>query len=59
MAYKWESARDWLDDKIADAGEDVLREYLSAIVTELDNDTIQDIFKGEMDSDGFFEEAAD
>jgi len=59
--YKWDSAREWLDQKVEEiaARNDSrsmaeLVSIYNTIVAHLDNDTIQDDFQSEMDADGFF-----
>lgn len=54
MAHKWNSPREWLDDKLV-ADELTEREVLSAIIDLVDNDTLQDVFQAEMDADGYFD----
>ena len=54
--YKWDSAQEWLQDKLASLGEDALLAYAKDIAEMLDTDTIQDKFKDEMHSDYFFKD---
>jgi hypothetical protein len=54
--YKWEHAQDWLQDRIAGAGEDELLELAKAMAGTLDGDQIQDLFQDAMDNDGFFDD---
>lgn len=57
MTYKWANPREWLDDKIAGAGEDWLEAALKSVVSDhLDFTMIQETFEAEMDADGYFEE---
>lgn len=54
--YKWDSAGDWLDDKLnATKNEDALRAFARDLASKLDSDTIQDLFQSDMTRDGFFE----
>lgn len=56
--YKWDSAREWLDQKVQEAAakNDVaeLVSIYNAIIGFVDNDSIQDVFQTEMAADGFF-----
>lgn len=60
MAYRWSNANDWLDEYISrlyDAKDIKQLRYLAdEMATQLDGDTIQDLFEYYMDSDGYFEE---
>jgi hypothetical protein len=56
--YKWTSAAEWLQTKVAlaasnnDAAE--LANICNTLIVAVDNDQIQDDFQSEMDADGFF-----
>lgn len=58
--YKWDSPREWLDDKIDQLANqnDVngLTQILTDLLPNIDNDTIQNIYQDEMDEDGYFED---
>lgn len=54
--YKYESAQQWLQQKIAQANLEDLRSIAVSLASELDEDRIQDLFQDEMEADGFFEE---
>lgn len=53
--YKYASPHEWLSQKVVNAGEDVLRAMLNAVIPSLDSDTIQDLFQEEMSEDGYFD----
>ena len=53
--YRWQSANDWLADKVESWNEDTLRACLKALSTVLKPDVIEDLFKNEMYADGFFD----
>ena len=58
MAYKFESAHDWLSKTITEKQSqgqiDWLAEALRSLMLGLDGDAIQDAFQSEMDDDGYF-----
>lgn len=58
--YKWDNPSDWLRFHLNTLeGErkfDELTKIAWLLVTELDDDAIQDLFQDEMDEDGYFDE---
>lgn len=58
--YRWDSPREWLDekiDKLANAGDaNGLHEVLIDLLPNIDSDIVQNIYQSEMDEDGFFED---
>ena len=60
MTYKWESPYQWFVDKANEhaCDSDWLHTELIILAGKLDNDTLQSLYKQEMDDDGYFEEAA-
>ena len=53
--YKWESAREWLDQKVQSGDEQFVRGVYNSIIDKLDEDDIQEVFREEMNGDGFFD----
>jgi hypothetical protein len=57
--YRWENPHEWLLDRIARAAKEGDTAWLlvsiRATATELDADTVQDLFQTEMNEDGYFE----
>lgn len=55
--YKWETAKNWLLDKITfEQDMESLRTLAWALAHEVNNNTTQNLFAEEMDDDGFYEE---
>ena len=52
----WKCPHDWLAEKSAEEEDPVkLRTFIRELAGKLDCDSIQDLFQGEMDEDGYFE----
>lgn len=58
--YKWASPGEWLRQKIQTAASEndvvELMSICNTLLPHVDNDTIQDEFQSDMDSDGFFQD---
>ena len=61
--YKWESAHDWLYDrmkkKFAEEDWQWVRVFFWTLACQLDSDQIQDVFEHSMDKDGYFDEVTE
>lgn len=62
MMYRWSHPGQWLEhhiDQLRDSGSDYARLDLASLARrlgeQLDSDTIQDLFQGEMEEDGYFD----
>lgn len=58
MAYKWDTAHEWLIEYASKLNESQLFQEFTVLVQKLDGDTIQDLYQSEMDAQGYFDEAA-
>jgi len=54
--YKWANSAEWLEDKIANAGEDTLRNIALELMRQTDFDGVQEAFQDWMEEDGYFKE---
>ncbi|KKM64747.1 hypothetical protein LCGC14_1498210 [marine sediment metagenome] len=54
--YQWDYASDWLVEKINTSSLQELRAMVFAILSQLTEDDLQEVFQSEMDADGFFDE---
>lgn len=54
--YKWSHPLEWLRYKVNQHRDDPqwLADCITSLTTDMDGDTIQDLFQSEMDADGYF-----
>lgn len=54
--YRWDSAHEWLIEKARSENPDYLRGLLISLIPDIDPETIEDVFRSDMEYDGFFRE---